>query len=230
MYAYLSKYYNQIFPHNKAFKVLLKGFSKEKRNAIDIGCGTGRLANDLFELGMKVIGIDLNEHMIEVAKHSYSAIDFKVMDMLQINDLNQTYQIMTCFGNTLPHIDQVSLNRWINSLYPLLDKDGVIIIQLLNYEHILKHKPSSLPLVEFESLKFMRSYVYHKDHITFQTELIHDGVTFKGQETLYPYTSEDLRKLFESASFDVSLYGSPLLKPFEKDDYYLFLVARKKCQ
>ena len=47
-------------------------------NVLDAGCGTGYLARKLHERGASVIGIDLAERMIEIARSKTSRIDFRV--------------------------------------------------------------------------------------------------------------------------------------------------------
>ena len=47
---------------------------------LDIGCGTGDLANAISKSGATVTGIDMSQSMIEVAKEKYPHIDFQLMD------------------------------------------------------------------------------------------------------------------------------------------------------
>ena len=46
---------------------------------LDLGCGTGQLANEINKSGASVIGIDASENMINAAKENYKKIDFYVM-------------------------------------------------------------------------------------------------------------------------------------------------------
>jgi trans-aconitate methyltransferase len=55
---------------------------------LDVGCGTGDLANTLSELGCSVIGIDKSANMIQYAKSKYSQIPFHVKDVLELDDHN----------------------------------------------------------------------------------------------------------------------------------------------
>ncbi|WP_042454823.1 class I SAM-dependent methyltransferase [Neobacillus dielmonensis] len=51
---------------------------------LDLGCGTGDLASVLHHLGVKVIGIDQSENMIEQAKRKYPELQFDVQDALHL--------------------------------------------------------------------------------------------------------------------------------------------------
>ena len=45
---------------------------------LDAGCGTGYLSRQASEQGAVVTGIDISERMIEIARHNYPDIDFRV--------------------------------------------------------------------------------------------------------------------------------------------------------
>lgn len=53
---------------------------KKEEKVLDLGCGTGDLANVLHELNVDVVGIDYSENMIEQAKTKYPQIPFHVVD------------------------------------------------------------------------------------------------------------------------------------------------------
>jgi SAM-dependent methyltransferase len=47
---------------------------------LDLGCGTGHLANQIALRGVNVIGLDPSEKMLETARREYSYLDFRVAD------------------------------------------------------------------------------------------------------------------------------------------------------
>ena len=51
---------------------------------LDIGCGTGQLTSDIAESGSVVLGIDVDEGMINLARQKFPNIRFEVMDARQI--------------------------------------------------------------------------------------------------------------------------------------------------
>jgi len=50
------------------------------RQTVDIGCGEGRLARDLKELGHHIVGIDSSPSLIAAAREFDSSIDFRLAD------------------------------------------------------------------------------------------------------------------------------------------------------
>jgi len=61
---------------------------KEGETILDLGCGTGDLTNKLFEMGVKVIGIDKSENMIHQAKNKFPHIQFSVQDATLMEYVN----------------------------------------------------------------------------------------------------------------------------------------------
>ena len=53
---------------------------KEGELILDLGCGTGELTNEIYNSGVKVIGMDASENMIKAAKEKYNDIDFYVKE------------------------------------------------------------------------------------------------------------------------------------------------------
>jgi SAM-dependent methyltransferase len=67
---------------------LLNRFAEEVRGrglVADLGCGPGHVAHYLREQGADVLGIDLSERMIEVARRRNPGIDFRVGDMTKLD-------------------------------------------------------------------------------------------------------------------------------------------------
>jgi 2-polyprenyl-3-methyl-5-hydroxy-6-metoxy-1,4-benzoquinol methylase len=207
MYDYLSKYYNQIFKFNDEIAKWIKPFTKVGGFAADLGCGTGRLTHVVNDLGMKITGIDLDTHMIEVAKTNFPKIDFKIQNMLDAFNDTKTYDLITCFGNTIVHLNKDELELLFKKIYDKLSIHGYAIFQTLNYDHILEHKPSELKTIENDVFSFKRTYTYENDHILFTTELNVEDKHFVGSTPIYPHKANDFIKLASSLGFHISMYG-----------------------
>jgi len=87
-------------------------------NVIDLGCGTGRFTNYLNEQGYNCSGIDISPKMISKAKKTYPNIDFRIMDMLDLqtdikyNGILVLYSFFNMTKNNARHV----LNKISNSL------------------------------------------------------------------------------------------------------------------
>ncbi|MEH7082243.1 methyltransferase domain-containing protein [Neobacillus drentensis] len=53
---------------------------KRGEKILDLGCGTGDLANQMNQLGATIIGIDKSENMVKQAQQKYPGLTFRVQD------------------------------------------------------------------------------------------------------------------------------------------------------
>lgn len=67
---------------------------------LDLGCGTGDLAKELFDFGVNVVGVDKSENMIRNAKSKYPDIYFEVNDAIKL-DYNDEFDAV--FSNATLH-------------------------------------------------------------------------------------------------------------------------------
>ncbi|MEU4985839.1 methyltransferase domain-containing protein [Streptomyces anthocyanicus] len=54
------------------------------RTAVDVGCGSGRSVAELTEIGVKSVGVDPDERMIEVARQRWPREDFRIADAYEL--------------------------------------------------------------------------------------------------------------------------------------------------
>lgn len=65
------------------------------KSVLCIGCGTGEECERIKAIGAEsVIGIDISKGLIEFARQSYPYLDFKVMDMEQLDFPDQSFDIV----------------------------------------------------------------------------------------------------------------------------------------
>lgn len=228
MYSHFSHYYNLIFPEDPKIKDFIKAYAKPHQHAIDLGCGTGRLTYRIHENNMAVKGIDLDESMILVARKNYPYLDFEVGDMTEVIKSNQQYALITCFGNTLPHLSRKSLQAFFIDVEKSLTPGGVMLIQMLNYDLILQEKPQALKKIVIDSIEFERRYRYLNHEIEFETILKVDHHETHGKTKLYPYRLDELKDMIKHARLYGNYFGNLDAKPFELTDYYLYIIISKK--
>lgn len=98
---------------------------KEGERILDLGCGTGDLANKLHNIGVNVIGVDKSENMIVQAKSKYSQIEFSVQDA---TDLTFNQEFDAVFSNATLHWVQSPLKA-LTSIYNSIKKGGRFVAE-----------------------------------------------------------------------------------------------------
>lgn len=229
MYDLLSKYYDRLFKFNPNLESFLFPYVTKNGQALDLGCGTGRLTALIDSMHMQVKGIDLDHFMIHVATKKYPHLSFSTEDMIDfVKHPSETYDLITCFGNTIVHLDEKTLNELFMHVHLVLHKHKYFIVQCLNYLNILKEKPDSLPDLSDQHVLLHRNYTYYKDYIMFQTILFeNDDVYELGETKLYPYIHTYLMDLGRQHGFDVEVYSKPDFSSYTYNDSHVYLVFKK---
>jgi len=85
----------KLYDHNHSFvskygSPLIELLAPTKGESIlDLGCGTGDLANQIYEYGVNIIGMDQSQNMINQALKKYPHLSFNVEDVLEMEYQNQ---------------------------------------------------------------------------------------------------------------------------------------------
>ncbi|MCI0471350.1 MAG: class I SAM-dependent methyltransferase, partial [Candidatus Aminicenantes bacterium] len=170
LYQQLSNYYEIFFPLKEARLALIASLLKKEHLAIlDVGCADGELALSISRAGRRVLGIDSEPAMItkarEKAKTRNLAAAFMEKDMSRLAEdfPAASFDVVLCFGNTIPHLDGLErIEEFIDSVYKILVKGGACILQVVNYAKILANSIEALPVIEKENLVMRRSYEYDR--------------------------------------------------------------------
>lgn len=94
---------------------------------LDAGCGPGGDVAYIASKGFDVVGIDLSEKMLEIAKRKNPRIYFQKADIRKLNFKPNTFDgIIASFS--LIHIPKKDVNKTVDIFYKLLKPRGVIYI------------------------------------------------------------------------------------------------------
>lgn len=140
-----------------------------------------------------------------------------------------------CIGNTLVHLeDAAMIGRALAAFREVAKPSGRLVVQILDYAHILATRPDSLPRISNEHVDFVRRYRYldrpEGVRIEFATTLTVDPhgerEVFTGSEILYPLTLSELESLLDDAGFQViDRFGSYAGEPYRPEAPTLIVVA-----
>jgi len=132
------------------FPVLLKLFKKEKvKTVLDVGVWTGEYTIGLAKKGVKILGLDNHNIMINISEGKRRKLPEKIKKNVEFlltdytdfsKEIREKFDAAICMGNSLPYIPAelpILFNQISKSLR---EKNGVIILQILNFEKILKSK------------------------------------------------------------------------------------------
>jgi trans-aconitate methyltransferase len=87
-----------VFEYGKGLLAVLE--PKAGESILDLGCGTGHLAQEMADAGARVVGIDSSPEMVEKARKTYPEVEFLVADA---RDFSFPYQFDAVFSNATLH-------------------------------------------------------------------------------------------------------------------------------
>lgn len=104
---------------------------------LDIGCGNGALTYDVAKKAGQVVGIDLNEKSISLARQRYSRGNIKYICGNVLNDLPDERFDVVILSNVLEHIDErVKFLKRLREMAPKF----LIRVPMINRDWITMYK------------------------------------------------------------------------------------------
>ena len=240
-YGELSKVYEYVFPLNKNTLKFISEDLEEGNRILDLACGSGDYSIALSKMGFTVDGIDLEKNMIEKAIckniNEENKVDFVSGDMTKINEIfkENKYNSIFCVGNSIVQLeDKDKIFRLIKDIYSMLENHGELIIQIVNYDRIVKFGITELPTIQNSEvpLKFIRHYIHRPENnkVDFNTKLVLKGgkEIYENSVPLLILKSDELLSMLSDVGFtDIELYGSFLKEEFTINSFALVVRAKK---
>ena len=118
----------------------------EKSHILDIGCGMGREAFCLFDMGFTVTAIDISEEVIESAKklaiETNRHIDFLLTNGLYLPFTDNFFDVVIIWAQTFGLFYGIENQKGIlKECHRVLKKDGILSLSGHNKEFIERNHP-----------------------------------------------------------------------------------------
>lgn len=227
------------FVHEKPFfRMLVEKFGI--RSALDAGAGTGFHSLLLSQLGVDVTAVDVSAEMLQAldANAREKGLHVRALESsfedLQAH-LTEPFDSVFCLGNALAHIlSPDALRLVLANFASLLKSDGVLFLQTVNFERILKSRDRIQNIREAGNVMTVRFYDYEDEFIRFNVlkiEKADGGMSHSLNSVLLrPILREELLQMLEEAGFiDIKTYGGITMEEFDtclsRD---LVVLARRK--
>jgi len=215
---------NSLTERTDFFKTFLA--SKNISTAADVGCGSGLDSIALASLGCQVTGFDSSPVMIKKAGENASGksanIKFLCCPAAGIPpEFDTHFDIVVSLGNSIANIPPASIRQTLSRFMDILKPGGILLLQILNYDKILKEKRVIINVKNKENNLIVRFYDYTEDYIVFNILRTNSLKPEKGKiykTILYPYTSKSLLTSLTDAGFgDINIFGSLGFDEWDED-------------
>lgn len=217
---------------------LLKEYNIDKGLVLDLGCGTGKITRLLQKNGYDMIGIDIAEEMLSVAREQSEDLEgilYLLQDMREF-ELYGTVKAVVSICDSMNYIleeeDLLQVFRLVNNY---LDPKGIFIFDmntLYKYEFLLGE--STFAENRCEGSFIWENYFDEDTKINEYdlTLFIREGELFrKYEETHYQraYEIETVKQLIEDAGLEfVAVYDAFTQNPPTKESERVYFVAREQ--
>lgn len=209
-YLHLAPVYEQLFPLDE----LCVSFVEQSlgglhgKAIVDAGCGTGLLAERLASLGAKTYGFDLDPDLLSLARRKARAnVSFGPGDLRTWVAPSHwsSLDAVTCFGNTVAHLlTEGEVEAFLAQSKKPLSPQGVLLLQILDYDWLESNQTMGLPDVHVEEVVFRRWYeINSSQEWFFHTELVGPGGATKGRFSLRPWRRRELDPILRRVGFSI---------------------------
>jgi len=212
------------------------------KTALDAACGTGLHASLLQKIAVDTVGADNSQHMLDKAYENAKRLGVRVTWILSdiqtlTKSINRSFDTIFCVGNSLPHlINKQQVLKALREWYQLLNPNGRVIIQILNYGKILKEKERIINITKQQQREYIRFYDFLDRKLQFNVLMIdwEKQPPFQSLKStiLYPYEKIVLETMLHQVGFTkIEYYGNLSLAAFsENKSPNLVIIAQKSMQ
>ena len=217
---------------------LFKGFDRKPTLLLDVACGTGTFSNLFAETGLEVIGADISEEMLSVARENSAEMGLNVLYLCQSAeelDLYGTVDGAVCLMDSINHItDKNALQKAFSRISLFLEPERLFIFDV---NTPFKHKEilgNNTFILDEEGVYCVWQNEYnqntHETQITLDFFLEDGDRYFRSGEEFCEraYTNDELEKMLTYAGFKIEAVFDDLTQnpPTEKSER-LFYICRK---
>ena len=125
---------------------------------LDAGCGTGRVAIRLAELGYDVIGLDADESMLTVARRQAPELTWLSHDLAELDRFEDhvglaagSFDLVVLAGNVVPLLAEGTLTAAVSGLARQLRPGGLLVAGFgLDQAHLPRGCPVT-PWVDYDA-------------------------------------------------------------------------------
>ena len=234
-YKLLSELYDELFPVNPGEMDFLIGQVTGAGRILDVGCGTGNKTILFKDAAEKVFGADIDRNMLEKARAKHSAANVFYLER-GLGDLGGEFEACSldavlCLGNVLPHLNSLAkIQEALLEICGILRDGGKIILQILNYDRIIRGKIEDLPLLESGNVKFFRRNEWRGEQMFFITtlKLKNSDEEYSGGNPFYALTRKELEQSLALAGFEeVEFFGNFSGGAWNENSFLSLVIARK---
>ena len=150
-------------PYLKGYeKVVIEKYFTSNMKILDLGCGAGRTSKILSDMGCRVIGVDISDNLIDLAKQKYPNLDFRIGDATSLDFEDNYFDAVLFSFNGIDYVHPRKLRlQVLEEINRVLKNGGLFVYSSHNALNIPRTKISILTFLN--SLLTLRIFSYYRN-------------------------------------------------------------------
>lgn len=218
---------------------LFKKYGKKPTLLLDLACGTGGFSNEMAKRGIEVIGVDMSEEMLGIAREKSAEEETDVLYLCQRAeelDLYGTVDGAICSMDSLNHITDIKALKKAASRVSLFLEEGCLFIFDVNtvYKHE-KVLADNTFVIDEDGIYCVWQNEYDSKNL--KTNIMLDFFVEEedGSFSRYgedfcerAYTHEELAEILKECGLEIlEVFGDMSEKPLSDTDERAIYITRK---
>lgn len=220
-YDMIAPYYDTLVPRDikgicNSVEQIIKRHN-QKKEILDLGCGTGRFTIELAKRGYKMQGLDICNEMLKVARQNSKKKNVKIKFIradIRNFRLKRKAHVIWARGSIGDLLKSTDVKKALKNIRNNLLKDGIFIFDVRDYLYhlkLLKKRNHETRVFKKRNKTFVFSFVQDLNKKTriaaVKTEVTIKSprslVRFKINHALRHYTKKELTKLLNESRFKI---------------------------
>jgi SAM-dependent methyltransferase len=178
------------------------------RFVLDLCCGPGRHAAEFAGRGYRILGVDMNEHVVRRARANCPEASFESRDMRDLASLAGPFDAVVNLWHSFGYFDDETNVEILRQVWVLLRPGGRAIFDIYNRDHFVGLPPEELAERGGRQIRTQRSWNGSRHRVSLE----YDGAPgddfewrlYSPEEFRAACSSVGLESLVECAWFDES--------------------------
>ena len=241
-YENLSKYYEDIINDKEYQDFLNLILNKVKKyspliNGVDCACGSGLFSRKLKENGFNVVGVDISEEMLQVAKAKSDSLKLNVKYLKQDMKNLKTFEkvgFISVVNDGINYINNLEVKKAFKSFNKCLIKGGFLIFDISTEYKLKNILNGNVYGDNNEKLSYIWFNTFLEDKnainltLTFFEKQGDSYKRFDEEQTQYIHSFLDIKNALEDCGFEIidvlDEFGKEISKQSNKN---IFMAIKK---
>ncbi len=234
-YKILAKYYDSLMKdfNYDAYLDFIKRYAKGE--GVDLCCGTGEMTIRLAKQKCKMLGQDLSQDMLNIARDK-ARKNFQNIIFIQsdVKDFTPPHKVdfVTSVCDGFNYIDTKSLKDTISNIAKYIKVGGYLIFDISSQYKLVKIIGNNTFCEDTEKSTYIWSNEIKEDHVDMQVSFFEKekGGLYKridDESTQYIHTLDSIKEMLDK-DFEYSIFDGQSFEEIKEDTQrYLFIAKRK---